>query len=103
MTDFSPPLRAVETDFDVPQASGRQLCHEEQAQHEQRDKHRNENSETHPKHMIEALAVPHTEVGLITVQNQVAEFERLLPDRDTASLMIANDAYMTGARSIFYT
>lgn len=34
------------------------------------------------KHMIEALGVPHTEVGLITVQGQVAGFEQLLQDGD---------------------
>lgn len=34
------------------------------------------------KHMIEALGVPHTEVGLITVQGQVAGFDQLLQDGD---------------------
>jgi uncharacterized protein with PIN domain len=34
------------------------------------------------KHMIEALGVPHTEVGLITVQGQVAGFEQRLQDGD---------------------
>lgn len=34
------------------------------------------------KHMIEALGVPHTEVGLITVQGQEAGFEQLLQDGD---------------------
>ena len=34
------------------------------------------------KHMIETLGVPHTEVGLITVQGQVAGFEHRLQDGD---------------------
>jgi uncharacterized protein with PIN domain len=34
------------------------------------------------KHMIEALGVPHTEVALLTVQDQVAGLDRLLQDGD---------------------
>jgi len=34
------------------------------------------------KHMIEALGVPHTEVGLVTVQGQVAGLNQLLHDGD---------------------
>lgn len=34
------------------------------------------------KHMIEAFGVPHTEVGLITVQGQVAGLDQLLHDGD---------------------
>lgn len=38
------------------------------------------------KHMIEALGVPHTEVALITVQDQVAGFDQLLRDRDRVAV-----------------
>jgi uncharacterized protein with PIN domain len=38
------------------------------------------------KHMIEALGVPHTEVGLITVQGQVAGLDQLLHDGDRVAV-----------------
>ncbi|MFZ1058042.1 MAG: MoaD/ThiS family protein, partial [Candidatus Rokuibacteriota bacterium] len=38
------------------------------------------------KHMIEALGVPHTEVGLILVNGESTGFDRLLKDGDRVAV-----------------